>query len=291
MLTRRVIPCLDVKDGRNVRGVKFSADVDAGDPVELAARYDREGADELVFYDITASAERRDIMVELVERVASQVFIPLTVGGGLRTTDDMYRMLRSGAEKISINSAAHHNPDLIREGADRFGSQCVVLSIDTLRVPDADPARWRVYLNGGRVPTDLDALEIATRGAELGAGEIVLNSIDADGTRAGYDIELLRTVSNAVNIPVVASGGAGTLDHLREALSEGHAHAVLAASIFHFRIFSIREVKEHLQAAGLPMRMDTYRDAAARAPTGESRSDHRAAPSPRAAPTPKQPFA
>ena len=263
MLTRRVIPCLDVKDGRNVRGVKFSADVDAGDPVELAARYDREGADELVFYDITASAERRDIMVELVERVASQVFIPLTVGGGLRTTDDMYRMLRSGAEKVSINSAAHHNPDLIREGADRFGSQCVVLSIDTLRVPGADPARWRVYLNGGRIPTDLEALEVATRGADLGAGEIVLNSIDADGTRAGYDIELLRTVSNAVNIPVVASGGAGTLDHLREALSEGHAHAVLAASIFHFRIFSIREAKEHLQAAGLPMRMDTYRDAAA----------------------------
>ena len=260
MLTRRVIPCLDVKNGRNVRGVKFSADVDAGDPVELAARYDREGADELVFYDITASAERRDIMVELVERVASQVFIPLTVGGGLRTTDDMHRMLRSGAEKVSINSAAHHNPDLIREGADRFGSQCVVLSIDTLRVPGADPARWRVYLNGGRTPTDLDALEVATRGAELGAGEIVLNSIDADGTRAGYDIELLRTVSDAVNIPVVASGGAGTLDHLREALSEGHAHAVLAASIFHFRVFSIREAKEHLQAAGLPMRMDTYRE-------------------------------
>ncbi len=258
MLTRRVIPCLDVKDGRNVRGVKFSADVDAGDPVELAARYDREGADELVFYDITASAEQRDIMSALVERVASQVFIPLTVGGGLRTTDDMYRMLRSGAEKVSINSAAHREPELISRGADRFGSQCVVLSIDALRIPEADPPAWRVYLDGGRTPTDLDAVETARRGEELGAGEIVLNSIDADGTRDGYDVEFLRAVADRVHIPVVASGGAGTLDHLREALVDGHAHAVLAASIFHFEVFTIREVKERLAADGLPMRMDQY---------------------------------
>ena len=175
MLTRRVIPCLDVKNGRNVRGVRFSADIDAGDPVELAARYDREGADELVFYDITASAEGRNIMVDLVERVASQVFIPLSVGGGVRTIDDMYLMLRSGAEKVSINSAAHQDPDLIRACADRFGSQCVVLSIDALRDPDSDPPRWTIYLNGGRVRTSLDAVEIAQRGQDLGAGEIVLN--------------------------------------------------------------------------------------------------------------------
>ena len=261
MLTRRVIPCLDVKNGRNVRGVKFSADVDAGDPVELAARYNREGADELVFYDITASAEKRGIMRDLVERVASEVFIPLTVGGGLRTTDDMHRMLRCGAEKVSINSAAHRNPDIIREGADRFGSQAIVLALDALRVPDSDPARWQVYLDGGRVLTELEAVEVAQRGEELGAGEIVLNSIDADGTRAGYDLELLRAVSDRVSIPVIASGGAGTLEHLRDAIVEGHAHAVLAASIFHFNVFTIREVKEYLAASGIPVRMDPYRQA------------------------------
>ena len=258
MLTRRVIPCLDVKNGRNVRGVRFSADIDAGDPVELAARYDSEGADELVFYDITASAEGRDIMVDLVERVASQVFIPLSVGGGVRTVDDMYRMLRSGAEKVSINSAAHRNPDLIRACADRFGSQCVVLSIDALRDPGSDPARWTVYLNGGRVPTELDAVEIAQRGQELGAGEIVLNSIDADGTREGYDVEFLRAVTDNVSIPVVASGGAGSLEHLRDAVTIGHAHAVLAASIFHFEVYSVREAKEFMAASDIPMRLDPY---------------------------------
>ncbi len=258
MLTRRIIPCLDVKNGRNVRGVRFSADVDAGDPVELAARYDAEGADELVFYDITASAEGRGIMVELVERVASQVFIPLSVGGGLRSADDMHRMLRSGAEKVSVNSAAHLNPDLIREGADRFGSQCVVLSIDALRDPGSDPPRWTVYLNGGRTRTELDAVATAQRGAELGAGEIVLNSIDADGTRDGYDLQLLRAVTDAVSIPVIASGGAGTLAHLRDAVTIGHAHAVLAASIFHFEVFSIQEAKTFMAAAGIPMRMDPY---------------------------------
>ncbi len=260
MLTRRIIPCLDVKNERNVRGVRFSADVDASDPVELAARYDREGADELVFYDITASAERREIMGDLVERVASQVFIPLTVGGGLRNIDDMYTMLRRGAEKVSINSAAHRDPDLIRAGADRFGSQCIVLSIDALRTPGSEPAQWEIVLDGGRTPTRLDAVNVAQRGAELGAGEIVMNSIDADGTRAGYDLELLRAVSDAVPVPVVASGGAGSIEHIRDALVEGHAHAALAASIFHFKIISIAEVKRKLVAAGLPMRMDPYAD-------------------------------
>ena len=259
MLTRRVIPCLDVKDGRNVRGVRFSADIDAGDPVDLAARYDREGADELVFYDITASAEDRNIMVGLVEKVASQVFIPLTVGGGIRTTEDMHLMLRSGAEKISINSAAHRNPDLIREGADRFGAQCIVLSIDALRDANSPTPRWTVYLNGGRIATDLDAVDVAHRGEELGAGELVLNSIDADGTRDGYDTDLLRAVADTVSIPVIASGGAGSLEHLRDAITLGHAHAVLAASIFHFEVFSIRQAKEFMASSGLPMRLDPYK--------------------------------
>ena len=260
MLTRRIIPCLDVKDGRNVRGVRFSADIDAGDPVELAARYNQEGADELVFYDITASAENRNIMIDLVERVASQVFIPLTVGGGLRTVDDMYRMLRSGAEKVSINSAAHRNPDLISEGADRFGSQCIVLSIDAMRDSNSPHAKWHIYLNGGRVATRMDTIEIAQRGEELGAGEIVINSIDADGTRDGYDIDLLRAVSDAVSIPVIASGGAGSLEDLSNAITGGHAHAVLAASIFHFQVYTIREAKEFMAAHGIPVRLDPYRD-------------------------------
>ena len=258
MLTRRIIPCLDVKNGRNVRGVKFSADVDAGDPVELAARYDREGADELVFYDITASAEGRDIMGDLVERVASEVFIPLTVGGGLRNADDMYAMLRRGAEKVSINSAAHRDPDLIQVGADRFGSQCIVLSIDAQLRSDRDSPWWEVVLDGGRTPTGLDAIEVAQRGVELGAGEIVMNSIDSDGTRAGYDLDQLRAVSDAVSVPVVASGGAGSIEHIREALVEGRAHAALAASIFHFKMISIERVKRELVAAGLPMRMDPF---------------------------------
>ncbi len=258
MLTRRIIPCLDVKNGRNVRGVKFSADVDAGDPVELAARYDREGADELVFYDITASAEGRDIMGDLVERVASEVFIPLTVGGGLRNADDMYAMLRRGAEKVSINSAAHRDPDLIRIGADRFGSQCIVLSIDAQLRNDRAAPWWEVVLDGGRTPTGLDAIEVAQRGVELGAGEIVMNSIDADGTRAGYDLDQLRAVCDAVPVPVVASGGAGSIEHIRQALVEGRAHAALAASIFHFKMISIERVKRELVAAGLPMRMDPF---------------------------------
>ena len=274
MLTRRIIPCLDVKNGRNVRGVKFSADVDAGDPVELAARYDREGADELVFYDITASAEGRDIMGDLVERVASEVFIPLTVGGGLRNADDMYAMLRRGAEKVSINSAAHRDPDLIRIGADRFGSQCIVLSIDAQLRSDRDLPWWEVVLDGGRTPTGLDAIEVAQRGVELGAGEIVMNSIDADGTRAGYDLDQLRAICDAVPVPVVASGGAGSIEHIREALVDGRAHAALAASIFHFKMISIERVKRELVAAGLPMRMDPFAQVAvSRQPIRDSRGD------------------
>ena len=255
MLTRRIIPCLDVKGGRNVRGVRFSADRDAGDPVELAAYYNSTGADELVFYDITASAEHRNIMRGLLERVAAQAFIPLTVGGGLRTTEDMFQMLRSGADKVSINTAAVENPDLIREGADRFGSQCIVLSIDAMRAAGGG-TRWEVWTHGGRRNAGMDAIEWAERGVELGAGEIVMNSIDADGTREGYDLQLLKTVSRAVTVPVVASGGAGNLDHLYEAFEQGEAHAALAASIFHYKDFTIRQAKEYLSAKGIPMRMD-----------------------------------
>jgi cyclase len=256
MLTRRIIPCLDVKDGRNVRGIKFSADKDAGDPVQLADYYNRTGADELVFYDITASAEHRNIMRDLLEDVASQVFIPLTVGGGLRNTDDMFEMLRAGADKVSLNTAAVDRPDIISEGAERFGSQCIVLSIDALRVQNGGQARWEVWTHGGRRNTGKDVLEWAELGVELGAGEIVMNSIDADGTRDGYDLDLLRTVTSEVSVPVVASGGAGNLDHLYEAFSKADAHAVLAASIFHYKDFTIDQAKDYLQKKGIPMRMD-----------------------------------
>ena len=256
MLTRRIIPCLDVKDGRNVRGIKFSADKDAGDPVELADYYNRTGADELVFYDITASAEHRNIMREMLEAVASQVFIPLTVGGGLRNTDDMFEMLRSGADKVSLNTAAVDRPELISEGAERFGSQCIVLSIDALQVQNGGQSKWEVWTHGGRRNTGNDVIEWVERGVELGAGEIVMNSIDADGTRDGYDLHLLRSVAGAVSVPVVASGGAGNLDHLYEAFSKADAHAVLAASIFHYKDFTINQAKVYLQEKGIPMRMD-----------------------------------
>ena len=256
MLTRRIIPCLDVKDGRNVRGVKFSADKDAGDPVQLAKYYNTTGADELVFYDITASHEHRRIMGELLEEVAEQVFIPLTVGGGLRTTDDIFRMLRSGADKVSLNTAAVECPTRISEGAERFGSQCIVLSIDALQVQGESEARWEVWTHGGRRNTGRDVLEWAVQGVKLGAGEIVMNSIDADGTRDGYDLDLLRTVAGAVSVPVVASGGAGSLAHLHDAFSKGCAHAVLAASIFHYKDFTIGQAKNYLQKQGIPMRMD-----------------------------------
>jgi cyclase len=258
MLTRRIIPCLDVKAGRVVKGVSFVNHRDAGDPVALAAAYDEAGADELVFYDITASSDERAIMAEVVEQTARQVFIPLTVGGGLRTTDDMYRMLRAGADKVSINTAAVVNPNLIEEGARRFGSQCIVLSIDARRVPGAagEPPSWAVFTHTGRDPraTGLDAIEWARRGVELGAGEIVINSMDADGQKTGYDLELLRAMSAAVGVPVIASGGAGSPDDMYRGLAEGQADAVLAASIFHFGEYTVAQVKDYLRERGVPMR-------------------------------------
>jgi imidazole glycerol-phosphate synthase subunit HisF len=250
MLTRRIIPCLDVTGGRVVKGTQFLNLRDAGDPVELAAFYDAEGADELTFYDITASSDGRATMIEVVRRAAEQVFIPLTVGGGVRTVEDMYQLLRAGADKVSINTAAVANPQLIADGAVRFGSQCIVLSIDAMARPGGG---WEVYTHGGRRATGLDAIAWARHGVELGAGEIVLNSIDADGTQEGYELGLTHAVSQAVRVPVVASGGAGTLEHLRAALAGG-AHAVLAASIFHFRTHTVREAKAYLASCGLPMR-------------------------------------
>jgi cyclase len=256
MLTKRVIPCLDVARGRVVRGVKFSADKDAGDPIELARRYNAEGADELVFYDITASHEGRGLFFDLLEQCARELFIPLCAGGGLATVDDLHAVLRSGADKTSINSAAVRTPGLINEGAHRFGSQCIVLSVDAQRTVEPDGRQWwQVYVNGGRKATGIDAVAWAVEGVERGAGELVLNSIDADGTREGYDLELLRTVAAKVEVPVVASGGAGTLAHFTEAFDEGHAHAVLAASVFHYGVFSVPQVKEHLRAHGLPIRL------------------------------------
>ena len=258
MLTKRIIPCLDVKGGRVVKGTKFKSHRDAGDPVELAAFYNKEGADELVFYDITASSDERSIMLEVVERTASQIFIPFTVGGGLRTVEDMHRMLEAGADKVSINTAAVLNPHLITEGAQRFGNQCIVLGMDAKRVPGSSPVRWEVFTHtgadGGR-SSGLDAIKWACRAVELGAGEIVVNSIDADGTRAGYDIELLRAISESVTVPVVASGGAGAPEDLYKALADGKADAVLAASIFHFGTYSIAETKTYLAQKGIPVRI------------------------------------
>lgn len=263
MLTRRIIPCLDVKGGRVVKGVAFLNHRDAGDPVALAAAYDAAGADELVFYDITASSDERAIMADVVERTAAQVFIPLTVGGGIRTTDDMYRMLRAGADKISINTAAVLNPQLIEDGAKRFGSQCIVLSIDARRVPPTDgdsanntPPRWEVFTHTGANAraTGLDAVEWARRGVALGAGELVINSMDADGTGSGYDLALLRAISDQVGVPVIASGGVGAPNHMLAGLVEGHADAVLAASIFHFGQYSVSDVKHYLAAQGVPVR-------------------------------------
>ena len=256
MLTKRIVPCLDVRGGRVVKGVRFLDHRDAGDPVEMAIRYDREGADELVFYDITASAEERGIMREVVARVAEQVFIPLAVGGGLRSVEDMQAMLKTGADKVSINTAAVENPDLIREGADHFGSQCIVLGLDAMRVSDSPP-RWEVRVrtgHGGGRPTGLDAIEWAARAVELGAGEIVVNSMDADGTRQGYDLDLLRALADVISVPVVASGGAGSPEHMYQALAEGRADAALAASIFHYGSHPIPEVKAYLAARGIPVR-------------------------------------
>ena len=252
MLANRIITCLDVTGGRVVKGINFVDLVDAGDPVEIARNYDAQGADELVFLDITASSDARGTMVEVVRRTAEQVFIPLTVGGGIRTADDIRRMLLAGADKTSVNTAAILRPDLIREGAERFGSQCIVLAIDARRVPGEN--RWKVFTHGGRNETELDAVEWAVRGVELGAGEILLTSMDADGTCAGYDCGLTRAVSDAVGVPVIASGGAGTLEHLAEVLDRGRADAVLAASIFHFGTFTVPQAKEFLKAKGIPVR-------------------------------------
>ena len=253
MLTKRIIPCLDVNAGRVVKGVNFVNLMDAGDPVEVAKIYDAEGADELVFLDITASSDKRDTVVDMVERVGDQVFIPFTVGGGIRTVADMQKILRAGADKVSVNSAAIDNPDLIREGAEKFGSQCIVLAIDAKKRSDGDG--WTVYKHGGRIDTGLDVVEWAKRGVGLGAGEILLTSMDGDGTKAGYDLALTRAISDAVGVPVIASGGAGTLEHFREALDEGGADAALAASLFHYKIMTIREVKEYLKVHGVPVRL------------------------------------
>ena len=255
VLAKRVIPCLDVHAGRVVKGVQFVDLVDAGDPVELAAAYDAEGADELVFLDITASHEGRDTMVDVAHRTAEQVFIPLTVGGGIREIADARRLLRAGADKVSVNTAALQRPGLIAEGADQFGAQCIVVAIDARRREPTDPSKgWEVYTHGGRRSTGIDAVAWAVRAEELGSGEILLTSMDKDGTQDGYDIELLRAVSSAVNIPVIASGGAGTLDHFAEAVSDGMADAVLAASLFHFGQLSIKAVKEHMIGRGIVVR-------------------------------------
>ena len=251
MYTKRIIPCLDVKDGRVVKGTNFVGLRDAGDPVELAARYDKERADELVFLDITASSDKRDTIVDVARGCASQVFIPFTIGGGIRTAEDMRKMLKAGADKTSLNTAAVKNPSVIREGAEKFGRQCVVLAVDARRSGDH---RWEVYVNGGRTPTGIDCLEWVKRATELGAGEILLTSMDADGTKSGYDIELTRAVSEAVDVPVIASGGAGKLEHFYDVLTEGKADAVLAASVFHYGTFTVREVKEYLKSRGVEVR-------------------------------------
>lgn len=251
MLAKRIIPCLDVHEGRVVKGTNFIQLRDAGDPVELAAFYDQEGADELVFLDISASAEGRATMVEVVKRTAEEVFIPFTIGGGLRTIEDIRRMLRAGADKVSLNTAAVQNPQLIAEGAHAFGSQCIVVAIDARRIAEG---RWEVYTHGGRTPTGKDVLEWAKEVEELGAGEILLTSMDRDGTKNGYDNELNRTVGRAVSIPLIASGGVGNLQHLADGLTIGEADAVLAASIFHYREYSISEAKDFLRSRGLPIR-------------------------------------
>lgn len=253
MLARRVIPCLDVTGGRVVKGTSFVNLRDAGDPVELAVHYDGEGADELVFLDITASHERREIMEDVVRRTAEVLTIPFTVGGGLRTVEDLRRMLRAGADKVGINTAAVQRPDLIRDGARQFGSQCIVVAIDAKR---AAPGRWEVWLHGGRTPAGVDAVEWARRTAALGAGELLLTSMDEDGREDGYDLELLRAVTGAVRIPVIASGGAGVPRHFVDAIRQADADAVLAASIFHFRKYSIADVKAYLAAQGIPVRRD-----------------------------------
>ncbi len=259
MLAKRVIPCLDVHEGRVVKGVEFVNLVDAGDPVEQAIVYDREGADELVFLDITATHERRDIVENMVRRVADAVFIPFTVGGGIRNTDDMRSILLAGADKVSVNSAAIRNPQIVTQGAERFGSQCIVVAIDAKRRSAKRPG-WDVYVNGGRINTGIDACEWAQQAEAAGAGELLLTSMDGDGTQENYDIALTRTISDAVSIPVIASGGAGNVSHFAEAVTTGGAAAALAASLFHFRQLSIREVKEYMAEQGIPVRLDVFNE-------------------------------
>lgn len=259
MLVKRIIPCLDVREGRVVKGVQFVDIRDAGDPVEVAQVYDREGADELVFLDITASYERRKIILDIVARTAEQVFMPLTVGGGVSSLEDMRNLLNSGADKVSVNTAAVKEPTLVQRAALRFGSQCIVVAIDARRVQDSidgpgSGPRWQVYTHGGRTPTGLDAVQWAVEMERLGAGEILLTSMDRDGTQEGYDLELTHAVSSAVSIPVIASGGVGTLEHLYEGLTQGRADAVLAASIFHFRTHTVQETKAYLAVRGVPVR-------------------------------------
>ena len=251
MYSKRIIPCLDVKGGRVVKGTNFVGLRDAGDPVELARRYDLERCDELVFLDITASSEQRDTIVQVAMDCASQVFIPFTISGGIRTTEDMRKMLKAGADKTSVNTAAVKDPDIIRQGAEKFGSQCIVLAVDARRCGDE---KWEVYVNGGRTPTGIDVIEWVKRGVELGAGEILLTSMDADGTKDGYDIPLTRAVSEAVNVPVIASGGAGEMGHFYDVLTLGKADAVLAASVFHYGKFTVRQVKDYLKSRGVEVR-------------------------------------
>jgi len=255
-LAKRIIPCLDVDNGRVVKGVKFVDIRDAGDPVEVARRYDREGADEITFLDITATHDNRDTIVHVVEQVASEVFIPLTVGGGIRTLDDIRRMLNAGADKVGINSAAVSNPEFVREAAQRFGSQCIVVAIDAKKVSQPGEAdRWEIFTHGGRKSTGIEAIGWAKKMVEYGAGEILLTSMDRDGTREGFDLPLTSAISEAVTVPVIASGGVGCLDHLAEGVIEGKADAVLAASIFHFAEYTIQQAKEHMAARGIEMRL------------------------------------
>jgi len=256
MLAKRIIPCLDVMAGRVVKGVRFVNLRDAGDPVECAIEYDRQGADELTFLDITASYEEREIILDVVARTAEEVFMPLTVGGGIRTLEDIRKLLKAGADKVSINTAAVKNPDFVRQASERFGSQCIVVAIDAKRVPNSDPLKFEVYTHGGRNPTGIDAIEWAKRVEELGAGEILLTSMDRDGTKLGFDLELTKQVARAVSIPVIASGGVGTLEHIYEGLTIGEANAALAASIFHYGEYTIRECKEYLAKKGVPVRLD-----------------------------------
>ncbi len=254
-LAKRIIPCLDVNAGRVVKGVNFVGLRDAGDPVEVAARYDEQGADELTFLDITASSDGRDLILPIVEAVAAQVFIPLTVGGGVRSVADVQRLLNAGADKVSINTAAVQNPQLVADAAGHYGSQCIVVAIDAKRVPGSDPLRWEVYTHGGRTPSGLDALEWGNRMQQLGAGEILLTSMDRDGTRQGFDLELTRAFSDALDIPVIASGGVGKLEHLVDGIVRGHADAVLAASIFHYGEYTVRQAKQLMAERGIEVRI------------------------------------